>query len=162
MSWGTKLRHGVGAEFKSASWGVFQNCFNFDLNFMKFPNSEVGEFEVEVLSYWSWRSSWGLSGACLKPPIICLPCLCTLFNHSTTFKLIHDMISVHWCTRDLFDRVKIEKLSTPHRLPNGGMEYVLDSGQLNSYNIDECYFLNIKRHESYSLTMKRRIREARM
>jgi hypothetical protein len=36
-------------DFKSPTWNL-----NFDLNFTKFPNSEVGKCEVEALSYRSW------------------------------------------------------------------------------------------------------------
>ena len=52
-SWGTKLRHGVGAEFENNLMRSFPKaptcCLNFDLNFPEFPNSEVGNLKLRLL-----------------------------------------------------------------------------------------------------------------
>ena len=72
VSWG-QLEAWSWGKFESASWGRFNSptCsyLNFDLNFAKFPNSEVGNFKLRLkLRLKLCRklaSSWGA----LKHPI---------------------------------------------------------------------------------------------
>ena len=53
MSWGSKLRHGVGADFENDLMRCFSKVptcsLNFDLNFPEFPNSEVGDLKLRLL-----------------------------------------------------------------------------------------------------------------
>ena len=49
---------GPDRTFKHYSWGRFKSHPNFDLNFKKFPNSEIGVSSICR----SWGSSWGRVG----------------------------------------------------------------------------------------------------
>jgi hypothetical protein len=53
VSWGSKLRHGVGADFENdlmRSFSKTPTCsLNFDLNFPEFPNSEDGDLKLRLL-----------------------------------------------------------------------------------------------------------------
>ena len=52
-SWGTKLSHGVGADFENDLMRCFSKAptcsLNFNLNFPEFPNSEVGDLKLRLL-----------------------------------------------------------------------------------------------------------------
>ena len=52
-SWGTKLRHRVGADFENNLMRCFSKAptcsLNFDLNFLEFPNLEVGDLKLRLL-----------------------------------------------------------------------------------------------------------------